>query len=91
MANGISFPFELVDLGTATPPFKITSNPDFPTETDPVCILTNTGTPPAPESKFPRPLSHSHPPEYFFLPGFMQRSAGILPVAHLSSGFLVAQ
>jgi hypothetical protein len=50
MANGISFPFEFVDLGTVTPPFKITSNPDFPTETDPVCILTNTGTPPAPDN-----------------------------------------
>jgi hypothetical protein len=41
----ISFPFKFVDLGT-TPPFKIEANPDFPTETDPVCILNNLGVPP---------------------------------------------
>jgi len=40
-----SFPFKFVDLGT-TPPFKIEANPDFPTETEPVCILNNLGTPP---------------------------------------------
>jgi hypothetical protein len=38
----ISFPFKFVDLGE-TPPFKIGANPDFPTETEPVCILTNLG------------------------------------------------
>jgi hypothetical protein len=41
----ISFPFKFVDLGT-TPPFKIEANPDFPTETEPVCILNNLGVPP---------------------------------------------
>jgi hypothetical protein len=41
----VSFPFKFVDLGT-TPPFKIEANPDFPTETDPVCILNNLGVPP---------------------------------------------
>jgi len=38
----ISFPFHFVELGE-TPPFKIEANPDFPTETEPVCILTNLG------------------------------------------------
>jgi hypothetical protein len=39
-----SFPFTFVDLGTPLP-FKIEANPDFPTETDPVCILNNLGDP----------------------------------------------
>ena len=39
-----SFPFKFVDLGTPLP-FKIEANPDFPTETDPVCILNNLGDP----------------------------------------------
>jgi hypothetical protein len=37
-----SFPFKFVDLGTPLP-FKIEANPDFPTETEPVCILNNLG------------------------------------------------
>jgi hypothetical protein len=41
----ISFPFKFVDLGTPRP-FKIEANPDFPTEMDPVCILSNLGDPP---------------------------------------------
>ena len=45
----ISFPFTFVDLGT-TPPFKIEANPDFPTETEPVCILNNLGVPPERDS-----------------------------------------
>jgi hypothetical protein len=44
-----SFPFKFVDLGTALP-FKIEANPDFPDETDPVCILDNLATPPAPDT-----------------------------------------
>jgi len=40
-----SFPFKFVDLGTPLP-FKIEPNPDFPTETEPVCILNNLGDPP---------------------------------------------
>jgi hypothetical protein len=39
-----SFPFKFVDLGTPLP-FKIEGNPDFPTETEPVCILNNLGDP----------------------------------------------
>jgi hypothetical protein len=39
-----SFPFTFVDLGTPLP-FKIEANPDFPTETEPVCILNNLGDP----------------------------------------------
>jgi hypothetical protein len=38
----ISFPFKFVELGEA-PPFNIQANPDFPMETEPVCILTNLG------------------------------------------------
>jgi hypothetical protein len=34
----ISFPFEFVDLGVPVP-FKILPNPDFPRETEPLCIL----------------------------------------------------
>jgi hypothetical protein len=37
-----SFPFKFVDLGTPLP-FTIEANPDFPTETEPVCILNNLG------------------------------------------------
>jgi hypothetical protein len=37
-----SFPFKFVDLGSPLP-FKIEANPDFPTETEPVCILDNLG------------------------------------------------
>jgi len=44
-----SFPFTFVDLGTPLP-FKIEANPDFPTETDPVCILDNLAVPPAPDT-----------------------------------------
>jgi hypothetical protein len=40
-----SFPFKFVDLGTPLP-FKIEPHPDFPTETEPVCILNNLGDPP---------------------------------------------
>ena len=39
-----SFPFKFVDLGNPLP-FKIEANPDFPTETEPVCILNNLGDP----------------------------------------------
>jgi hypothetical protein len=39
-----SFPFTFVDLGTPLP-FIIEANPDFPTETEPVCILNNLGDP----------------------------------------------
>ena len=44
---GVAFPFEFVDLGTPLT-FKIEANPNFPTETDPVCIVDNLGTPAAP-------------------------------------------
>jgi hypothetical protein len=44
-----SFPFKFVDLGNPLP-FNIQANPDFPTETEPVCILNNVGTPPAPDT-----------------------------------------
>jgi hypothetical protein len=44
-----SFPFKFVDLGTPLP-FKIEPNPDFPTETEPVCILNNLGVPSAPDT-----------------------------------------
>lgn len=46
-----SFPFKFVDLGTPLP-FKIEPNPDFPTETEPVCILNNLGAggSPAPDT-----------------------------------------
>ena len=37
----ISFPFKFVELGEK--PFNIEANPDFPTETEPCCILTNLG------------------------------------------------
>jgi hypothetical protein len=40
-----SFSFKFVDFGTPLP-FKIEPNPDFPTETEPVCILNNLGAPP---------------------------------------------
>jgi hypothetical protein len=40
----ISFPFTFVDLGIS-PAFKIEANPNFPTETEPVCILNNLGDP----------------------------------------------
>jgi hypothetical protein len=42
----ISIPFrpgDFVQLGE-TVPFNIQANPNFPTETDPVCILTNLGS-----------------------------------------------
>jgi hypothetical protein len=39
-----SFPFKFVDLGNPLP-FKIEANPDFPTETEPICILNNLGDP----------------------------------------------
>jgi hypothetical protein len=39
-----SFPFNFVDLGTPLS-FKIEANPNFPTETEPVCILNNLGDP----------------------------------------------
>jgi hypothetical protein len=50
----ISIPFkagDFVQLGEAVP-FNIQANPDFPTETDPVCILTNLGAggSPAPDT-----------------------------------------
>lgn len=45
----ISFPFEFVDLGVPVP-FKILPNPDFPTETEPLCILENQGVPPGPDT-----------------------------------------
>ncbi|MGA9213969.1 MAG: hypothetical protein WBZ54_01480, partial [Methylocella sp.] len=45
----ISFPFEFVDLGVPVP-FKILPNPDFPAETEPVCILENQGVPPGPDT-----------------------------------------
>jgi len=38
----ISFPFKFVQLGEPVS-FNIQANPDFQTETDPVCILTNLG------------------------------------------------
>ena len=44
-----SFPFKFVDMGTALP-FNIEANPDFPTETEPLCILDNLATPPAPDT-----------------------------------------
>jgi hypothetical protein len=44
-----AFPFKFVDVGNPLP-FKIEANPDFPTETSPVCILNNLGTPPAPDT-----------------------------------------
>lgn len=37
-----SFPFQFVTLGVPVP-LKIEANPDFPGETEPVCILTNLG------------------------------------------------
>jgi hypothetical protein len=40
-----AFPFKFVDFGSP-PPFTIEANPDFPTETEPVCILSNLGNPP---------------------------------------------
>jgi len=43
-----SFPFKFVDLGP--PPFTIGSNPDFPTESDPVCIVSNLGVPLSPDT-----------------------------------------
>jgi hypothetical protein len=43
------FPFEFVTVGTPVP-FSVQANPDFPTETQPVCILTNLGTAPAPDT-----------------------------------------
>jgi hypothetical protein len=45
----ISFPFEFVDLGVPVP-FKILPNPDFPSETEPLCILENQGVPPGPDT-----------------------------------------
>ncbi|MGH6868947.1 MAG: hypothetical protein ACREDA_08800, partial [Methylocella sp.] len=45
----ISFPFEFVDLGVPVP-FKILPNPDFPGETEPLCILENQGVPPGPDT-----------------------------------------
>jgi hypothetical protein len=45
----ISFPFKFVDLGNPLP-FTIEANPDFPTETKPLCILNNLGVPPAPDT-----------------------------------------
>jgi hypothetical protein len=45
----ISFPFEFVDLGVPVP-FVILPNPDFPTDTKPVCILENQGVPPGPDN-----------------------------------------
>jgi hypothetical protein len=38
----ISFPFKFVDLGNPGA-FIIEANPNFPTETEPVCILNNLG------------------------------------------------
>jgi hypothetical protein len=37
-----SFPFHFVEIGTPLS-FKIEANPDFQTETEPVCILNNLG------------------------------------------------
>ncbi len=45
----ISFPFKFVDKGMPVP-FKIEANSNFPEETEPVCILTNLGAPPAPDT-----------------------------------------
>jgi hypothetical protein len=44
-----AFPFKFVTLGSPVP-FAVQANPDFPTETEPVCILTNLGAPPAPDT-----------------------------------------
>ena len=41
-----SFPLDIDNLGT---PFVIIPNTDFPTETTPLCILSNLGTAPAPD------------------------------------------
>ncbi len=44
-----SFPFQFIDKGMPIP-FKIEANSNFPGETEPVCILTNLGVPPAPDT-----------------------------------------
>jgi hypothetical protein len=44
-----SFPFKFVDLGEPVP-FNIQANPDFPTETEPLCILNNLGVPASPDT-----------------------------------------
>src|SRR5271168_4953412 len=44
-----SFPFTFVNLGEPIA-FNIQANPDFPTETAPVCILDNMGVPPSPDT-----------------------------------------
>jgi hypothetical protein len=44
-----SFPFKFVNLGEPVP-FGIQANPDFPTEIEPVCILSNLGVPPSPDT-----------------------------------------
>jgi hypothetical protein len=45
----LSFPFQFVNRGEPVP-FNIQANPDFPTETQPVCILTNLGVPASPDT-----------------------------------------
>jgi hypothetical protein len=44
-----SFPFKFVQLGEPVP-FNVEANPDFPTETEPVCILDNLGVPAGPDT-----------------------------------------
>ena len=44
-----AFPFRFVNVGNPVP-FTIEANPDFPTETEPLCILNNLGTAPAPDT-----------------------------------------
>ena len=44
-----AFPFRFVNVGNPVP-FAIEANPDFPTETEPLCILNNLGTAPAPDT-----------------------------------------
>jgi hypothetical protein len=45
----VSFPFTFVNLGEPVP-FNIQANPDFPTETQPLCILDNMGIPASPDT-----------------------------------------
>jgi hypothetical protein len=44
-----SFPFTFVNLGEPVP-FNVEANPDFSTETEPVCILNNLGVPAGPDT-----------------------------------------
>jgi hypothetical protein len=44
-----SFPFKFINVGMPVP-FDIEANPDFPDETGPLLMVTNLGSPPAPDT-----------------------------------------